>query len=60
MKIRPWIRLLRSCLHAEMTVRETAVVLWKCRRGAWRAKTNRDVLAQIHYFSLLVKDRAKP
>jgi hypothetical protein len=40
-----------------MTVRETFVIFLAVRRGSWEARSNREALAQAHYFRLLLKSR---
>jgi len=55
--INAWTRLVRACIRADLTVKETAVVVIRVRRGSWRAKTYREARAQAEYLRLLAEER---
>lgn len=55
--VRPYLRLLRACVKAEMSLRETVSVFVAVKRGHWEARTNREMLAQANYFRMLSESR---
>lgn len=55
--LRAYLRLVRSCAEAGMTVRETGQTLLSVRRGEWEMRTNRDMLAWAIYARHLIESR---